>query len=185
MGIYGYCEPLWSLWVFLSVYECHGCLWVSMRIYGCLWVLMGIYECLWIFMCIYGFLGLYGYLWVSMGLWYLSISIWVHGCLWVPIGFRCLWIFTAVYGCLLGFRGFWVSMGTYGWHEGLWVLYLNIENISYFIIQEPQKIWKFQKTSEITHVLWKIAYAPRRRETLSTRVFSVLINKVPFLPLGA
>ena len=105
---------------------------------------------------------------------------------WVPIGFRCLWIFMgvmAVYGCLLGFMDFWVSMGTYGWHECLWVLYLNIENISYFIIQEPQKIWKFQKTSEITHLLWKIAYGPRRRETLSTRVFSVLINKVPFSPL--
>ena len=47
----------------------------------------------------------------------------------------------------------WVSMGIYGWHECLWVLYLNIKNIAYFLIQEPKKIWKLQKTSEITHVL--------------------------------
>ena len=48
--------------------------------------------------------------------------------------------------------------GVYGY---LWVarvsmgmgIYLNIKNIAYFLIQEPQKIWKFQKTSEITHVL--------------------------------
>ena len=40
---------------------------------------MGIYEFPWIFMGIYGFLGVYRYLLVSMGLWNLSISIWVHG----------------------------------------------------------------------------------------------------------
>ena len=34
---------------------------------------------------------------------------------------------------------------------------LNIEKISYFIIQELQKIWKLQKTSEINHVLSKMA----------------------------
>ena len=111
---------------------------------------MGIYECPWIFMGIYGFLGVYRYLLVSMSLWYLSISIWFHGCLDI-YRFRVsryLWV-----SWLLWFIGFWVSMSTYGWHECLWVLYFNIENISYFIIQEPQKILKFQKTSEITHVL--------------------------------
>ena len=49
-------------------------------------------------------------------------------------------------------------MSVYGY---LWVarvsmgigIYLNIENIAYFLIQGPQKIWKLQKTSEITHVL--------------------------------
>ena len=40
--------------------------------------------------------------------------------------YRCLWVF----GCL------WVLMGG----MSVWVLYLNIENISYFLIQEPQKI---------------------------------------------
>ena len=44
-------------------------------------------------------------------------------------------------------------MNVIGVYGCLCVLYLNIENISYFIIQEPQKISKFQKTSEITHVL--------------------------------
>ena len=44
-------------------------------------------------------------------------------------------------------------MGTYGCHEYLWVLYLNIKNIMHFLIQEPQKIWELQKTSEIIFVL--------------------------------
>ena len=166
--------------MFMGISECLWMSWVFMGVYGCRWVLM---ECLWIFM------GIYRCPWVCLGLFEFVVSIYIYmgsWVSWVPIGFRCLWIFMgvmAVYGCLLGFMDFWVSMGTYGWHECLWVLYLNIENISYFIIQEPQKIWKFQKTSEITHLLWKIAYGPRRRETLSTRVFSVLINKVPFSPL--
>ena len=50
--------------------------------------------------------------------------------------------FLGVYGYLWGVR---VSMGM--------GIYLNIKNISYFLIQEPQKVWKPQKTSEITHVL--------------------------------
>ena len=88
MSVYGYHGYLWVFtslygcsWVFLSIYECHGCLKRSMGIYGCLQVLMGIYACSWIFMGIYGFLGVCRYFLVSMGLWYLSISIWVHGCL--------------------------------------------------------------------------------------------------------
>ena len=66
--------------------------------------------------------------WVSMGL---------YRCFWVSMStYRCFW----VYGCLWGFMDFWVSMGTYRWDECLWVLYLNIKNIAYFLIQEPQKI---------------------------------------------
>ena len=38
-------------------------------------------------------------------------------------------------------------------YECLWVFYLYIQNIAYFQIQEPQKIWEPQKTSEITYVL--------------------------------
>ena len=73
--------------------------------------------------------------------------------LWVSMStYKCFWIF-GCHGCLWEFMGFWVSMGTYGWHQCLWVLYLNIKNIAYFLIQEFQKIWKLQKTSEITHVL--------------------------------
>ena len=86
-------------------------------------MLMGIYECRWIFVGIYGFLGVYRYLLVSMGLWYLSIYIWVHGCL-DTYSFRVsryLWV-----SWLLWFMGFWVSMSTYGWHECLGVLYFNI-----------------------------------------------------------
>ena len=45
-------------------------------------------------------------------------------------------------------------------HECLWVLYLNIKNIAYILIQEPQKISEPQKTTEITHIFKKIAYAP-------------------------
>ena len=46
MGIYGVVWPLWMfMGIFLSIYECHGCLKRSMGIYGCLQVLMGIYEC--------------------------------------------------------------------------------------------------------------------------------------------
>ena len=55
-----------------------------------------------------------------------------------------LWISMVAYGYL------WVFMGIYGC---LWVIYLKIENIAYFLIQEPQKIREPQKTSEITHVL--------------------------------
>ena len=91
----------------------------SMGIYGChgyLWVFMGHYGCLWIFMSGYG---CHGYLWVSVG---------VYGSLWMFMGiYECTWMS-------------WVSMGIYGWHECLWVLYLNIKNIAYFLIQEPKKI---------------------------------------------
>ena len=79
-------------------------------------MLMGIYECPWIFVGIYGFLGVYRYLLVSMALWYLSIYIWVHGCL-DTYRFRVsryLWA-----SWLLWFMGFWMSMSTYGWHECL------------------------------------------------------------------
>ena len=69
-----------------------------------------------------------------MGFW-LSMSI--YRCIWVPMGvYGYFWVF----GCLWEFMDFWVSMSTYGWHECLWVLYLNIKNIAYFLIQEPQKI---------------------------------------------
>ena len=65
----------------------------------------------------------------------------VYGCLWVFVSINgCQWAYIVVYGCLWGLTGFWVSMGTYGWHECLWVLYLNIKNIAYFLIQEFQKI---------------------------------------------
>ena len=43
-----------------------------------------------------------------------------------------------------------------GAYKCLWVLSLNIENIAYIAIQEPQKIWKLQKTSKITHVLGRV-----------------------------
>ena len=52
-----------------------------------------------------------------------------------------------VYGYVCVFMGCWVSMGIYGCHRCLWVLYLNIKNAAYFLIQEPQKM------SEITRVL--------------------------------
>ena len=74
MGPYG------CLWVFVSVYECHGYLLVSMGVFqvsGCLWVFMGVsgylwvYGCLWVSTSVYeylwGFMGVYGYLWVFMG----------------------------------------------------------------------------------------------------------------------
>ena len=76
---------------------------------------MGLYECLWVSGCLWVFTGLYGCLWVFM-----SVNE-CHGFPWV-------------------FMGFWVSMGTYGWHECLWVLYLDNKNIAYFFIQESQKI---------------------------------------------
>ena len=98
------------------------------------WVFIGIYESMgvtgiseWVYMGFYG--GTYRFLWIS----------------------GCLWVFMGVSG-LLGFRGF---IGTYGCHEYLWVLYLNIKNITHFLIQEPIKI----------------AYAPWGRGTLSTLVF--------------
>ena len=53
--------------------------------------------------------------------------------------------FTGVYGYLWVVQWVGGSMGM--------GIYLNIKNIAYFLIQEPQKIWKLQKTSEITHVL--------------------------------
>ena len=62
-------------------------------------------------MGIYGFLGVCRYFLVSMGLWYLSISIWVHECL-DTYRFRVsryLWV-----SWLLWFMGFCVSMSTYG-----------------------------------------------------------------------
>ena len=83
MGVYGYLWVSWvlmslnaRLWVFLSVYECHGCLWVSMP--------MSVDGYLRVSMDIYGYSWFFGYIWVFIGvhgLWYLSISIWVHGCL--------------------------------------------------------------------------------------------------------
>ena len=114
-----------------------------MGIYRSLWKFMVIYECLWDSM---GFLGVYGYLWVSMGL---------YTCLWMSMS---SYMFLDVYGYL------WVSMEVYGFpgvYGHLWVarvsmgigIYLNIKNIPYFLIQEPQKIWKLQKTAEIKHVL--------------------------------
>ena len=66
---------------------------------------------------------------------------WVSRCLWVSMGiYGSPWVYIGVYACLWGFMGFWVSMDTYGWLECLWVLYFNIKNISYFLIQESQKI---------------------------------------------
>ena len=54
----------------------------------------------------------------------------VYGYLWVSIGtYRCLW----VSGWLWVLMGFWV--------------YLDIKNIAYFLIQEPQKML------EITHMV--------------------------------
>ena len=41
------------------------------------------------------------------------------------------------------YEGLWDSGNLWvliGWHECLWVLYLNIKNIAYFLIQEFQKI---------------------------------------------
>ena len=124
-----------------------------MSVYGYLWVFMSFYEYLWVCMGVYGFLWVYGYLlvtWVSMGF------MGPYGCLWVFMGvYRCSWIPPGVYGFLGVYGRLWVSefMGIYKHHGYLCVLYLNIKNIAYFLIQEPQKIWVPQKTSEITHVL--------------------------------
>ena len=62
-------------------------------------------------------MGVYGYLWVYMS---------SYRCFWV---FGCIWVFMSVYGYLWVAR---VSMGI--------GIYLNIENIAYFLIQGPQKI---------------------------------------------
>ena len=147
MGVYGYILVSVGLWVFIGVMGIYRFLWVSMDVYGYLWVSMGVMDVYW-------------YLWVFMGF---CECFWVSGCLWVFMGvYGCLWVtmgtyrFLWVYGCLWGLMGFWVSMGTYGWHECLWVLYLNNKNIAYFLIQESQSIWKLQKTSEITHVFTQI-----------------------------
>ena len=56
-----------------------------------------------------------------------------YGRLWVPLG---IYGFLGVYGCLR-ISG---SMGIYGYNGCLCISYLNIENIAYFFIQEPQKI---------------------------------------------
>ena len=97
-----------------------------------------------------------------MGIYECLCMLWVSGCLWVFMGFWVLigfWVLMSVYGYLwafMGFSGFLrVSMGTYRYgfmdfmsvYGILWVLYLNIEKIAYFPIQESQK------TSKITHVL--------------------------------
>ena len=55
-----------GLWVFMSVNECHGCIWVSMGAYGCLWVSMIVYGFLGVYGCLWG-LEVSGYLWVLMG----------------------------------------------------------------------------------------------------------------------
>ena len=149
---------------------------------------MGLYRFLWLFMCGYG---CHGRLWGFM-----------DRCLWTPIG---VYGFLGVYGCLWVFR----SMDIYGYYGCLCVLHLNIQNVAYSLIHEPQKIWEPQKTSEITHVSWKTAYVPRgggfinlwvyrlvfsSRYTLACGTCALgcdsywkltLINKVSFLPLGA
>ena len=107
-----------SLWVFMGVM--HGCLWVFMSVYGYLWVFMSFCGCLWVYIGVDGVLWVYGCLWVS----------WVSMCLWVSI---CVCGFLGVYGCL------WVS-GSMGIYGCLCVLYLNMKNIAYFLIQETQKI---------------------------------------------
>ena len=84
---------------------------------------MGIYE-------FYGCLGSYGCPWVYIGF---------YGCLWVVIGF---------FGFLDVYAYLWVARVAMGMG-----IYLNVKNIAYFLIQEPQKIWKLQKTSGITYVL--------------------------------
>ena len=93
-------------------------------------------------------------------------------------------MFSAIYRCLCIPMGIYGFLGVYGHLWVSWVsmgiiLMVNIKNIAYFLIQDPRK------TSEVTHVLQKIAYAPRARGTLSTRAFSLLVNKVSFLSLGA
>ena len=119
---------------------------------------------------VYGFVSIYGCIWVFMG---------AYGCLWVSMNiYFWVWVFRWIWSFL------WVFMGIYGclWVSGcLWVLYLNIKNIAYFFIQEPQK-----------------RYTQRGRGTLSSRLFLVrvsgsryalacgshckltLVNKVPF-----
>ena len=78
---------------------------------------MGIYGCLWLFM---GF-------WMSMGV---DVGMGI-----VRMGICAyLQVFIGGYGYLQVFMGSWVSMVVYGY------LYLNIKNIVYFLIQEPQKI---------------------------------------------
>ena len=149
---------------------------MPMSVYG----FLGVNECLCVLMGFWMSMNVYGYLWVS------RISMSVHGSLWTLMGvylcikvlrgiYGCLWVPISVYGCL---RVSWASMGVNGC---LSALYLNIQNIVYFLIQEPHKIWR----------------------TLSNRVFSVLVsgsryalalgsywkltlaNKVPFLLLCA
>ena len=71
------------------------------------------------------------------------MSMGVYECLWVLMGIYeflwVSWVFMGVYGYLSVLMGFWVATGAYGF-LGLCVLYLNIKNIAYFLIQEPQKI---------------------------------------------
>ena len=61
-----------------------------------------------------------------------------------------------IYGCHEYFWGVMEILGVYAYlwvAQSPWVLYLNIKNIAYFLIQESQKIRKLQKTSEIIHIL--------------------------------
>ena len=66
------------------------------------------------------------------------MSMGVYWYLWMFEGIiECLWVFMGVYRCV------WVPIVVYGfiWVSGcLWVLYLNIQNNAYFLIQEPQTI---------------------------------------------
>ena len=119
----------------MSVYGCHGCLWVSeclwvsgclwvyMGVYGCLWASMGIYGCLWVCMGVYGFLWFYAYLWVSW------VSMGVYGFLGV---YGYSWTFMGFYGCLLVSGCLWVPIGAYGF-LGLRVLMGIIGVYAYYI----------------------------------------------------